>query len=70
MFNDNKLSKEFEPEVICPNCSTPVNKIDFEIIGCPACKFKDTDKKDTPTWELEPMESSSTVDRGKETWFE
>ncbi|MCX4027852.1 hypothetical protein H0A36_28545 [Endozoicomonas sp. SM1973] len=52
----NKLSKEFEPEVICPQCSTRVLKIDFDIIGCPLCKNKSEFNKEVPNWELEPME--------------
>ncbi|MDE1461791.1 hypothetical protein [Spartinivicinus poritis] len=69
MLNDKKLNKENEPEVICPNCSSPVNKIDFEIIGCPACHFKSNISKDAPSWELEPMESSDSFVEGKDTWF-
>ncbi|MCX4026448.1 hypothetical protein H0A36_12435 [Endozoicomonas sp. SM1973] len=69
MLDDKKLNKEYEPEVICPNCSSPVNKIDFEIIGCPTCHFKSNISKDTPNWELEPMESSDSFIKGKDTWF-
>ncbi|WP_163835919.1 hypothetical protein [Spartinivicinus ruber] len=74
MFDDKKTNKEYEPEVTCPNCSTQVNKIDFEIIGCTSCHFKSNINKDAPSWELEPMETSDHLDKGsfnsgKDTWF-
>ena len=58
-MTNNDLSKSDEPEVICPACQSKVNQIDFDTVGCPVCKFKQSKElKKAPSWDIEPIDSN------------